>query len=78
MARTVTIHIENDFIQNSSKVNAIGCLASWAMPSFDKVDIYRDGREQDMIAHYLNTTTNRGYTIGAIYDKSDNSYSFHS
>jgi len=63
--------------RQSTKI-AIGYLSSWAIDSYNEVLICDDFAEDSFIAHYDNTKTGGKYTIGAIYHKETDTYSFHS
>lgn len=81
--RTVTIHIDavkqteiRTAVGAEAFYKAVGYLSTWNM-TFPHVDIYAD-TDADLIAVYKNADSTHGYTIGAIYNTTTNTYGFHS
>lgn len=54
---------------------AIGYLTAWNL-SYPSVNIYRDGKTNDLVAVYRNEKDERQYVIGAVWH--DDHYGFHS
>jgi len=79
----ITLNSELPVLQ-STLYTAIGYLSMWSITSENKnlVRIYSDGAGVDLIAHYYFLDSEgkaaHTYTIGAIYNKETQKYSFHS
>ena len=64
---------------------ALGYLCTWSMPTeggngYDVLFIGNDSYvgENGLIAYYQDTKTGRSYTIGAVWRKDEETYSYHS
>jgi hypothetical protein len=81
--RKVSLHLEKEFVEKLQHelgrefLNAIAYLSLWSM-TYDDVEIYRDGKGNDLIAYYRRTEGGAQYTIGAIWREGEGKYSFHS
>jgi hypothetical protein len=81
--RKITIHVPSTFIADHDipsipYFQAVGYLTWWGQQRYPEVDIMPDGKTGDMIAYYRDDTGEVRYVIGAIYDRSNEKYSFHS
>lgn len=86
MTRTVTLSLTSeDMIQIAESIGswdklwtAIGYLSTWNL-SHPTVNIFRDGKDADLVAVYLDSNEERQYVIGAVWhDGKDGHYGFHS
>jgi hypothetical protein len=83
--RTVAIYLDSEQVSKLSEAvgqqalyMALGYLSTWNQ-SFPHVDIYRDFHsEADMVAVYKNEDGSRGFTMGAIWNPTLATYTFHS
>ncbi|MFP3556385.1 hypothetical protein SB861_37580 [Paraburkholderia sp. SIMBA_049] len=81
--RKVSIHLGTEEVNSLQSIlgkafnDAVAYLVLWGM-SYDDVEIYRDGKGYDLIAHYRHTEGHAEYTIGAIWRAGEAKYSFHS
>ena len=78
--RTIELQLDSEELRTMAVsmdklFNALGYLSTWNM-SYPKVKIRRDGKEDDLVAHYFHEDGTCGYTIGAIWHGKD--YGFHS
>lgn len=80
--RTITLNLtDNDieeiigFVGQANFQAAIGYLSTWNT-SYPYVQIYRDGKDIDLVATYRDVEGDRAYVIGAVWH--DDHYGFHS
>lgn len=83
MTRTVSINLTSeDMIEIAETIGtwdklwgAIGYLSTWNT-SYPYVQIYRDGKDIDLVATYRDVEGDRAYVIGAVWHGEH--YGFHS
>jgi hypothetical protein len=82
--RKVILRLEGIYLSDLL-IKTIGYLILWAFDGYQEVLICKDfscspGNEKfpNLIAYYTNTENNTMYTMGAIFDEKERSYSFHS
>ncbi len=84
--RTAIIEVTpEDFLKrqvpNEAFYKALGYLATWGQgsPRYRNVIIYSDRADGDMVAVYKETPEGKSnFVLGAVWDKTDKTYSFHS
>ena len=79
--RTVKISLPDNFPQDSATRVAIGYFSTWSTASYPVVSIYPDryGSNRDMVAIYRNAPEGEPlYVIGAVWEREQERYSFHS
>jgi len=75
--RTIELSVDLERLPDTKEAfMAIGYLSTWGIVFYNKVHIYEAG--DDMMAHYEAEGTDKKYTIGAVWDKNERKYSFHS
>jgi hypothetical protein len=80
--RTITLNLtDNDieeitgFVGQDNFQAAIGYLSTWNT-AYPYVQIYRDGKDIDLVATYRDVEGDRSYVLGAVWH--DDHYGFHS
>lgn len=85
--RSVNLHTSDEDLKevitltqsDSNVINGmLGRLSVWALDSYPRVDIYRDG-SKDFVAIYRDATNPQPrFTLGAVWHEHEGKYGFHS
>lgn len=80
--RTVKLEIDPNFealVDYKAFLNAVGYLSTWGLSGYDEVELYSSMRDLEITAIYRSSTDDqKRYVIGAIYNNSTQTFSFHS